>query len=188
MTTDAHLGFLALLPTGNDDGYLGALLVLNTMGVPVEFRATFPVKPTLLQRTLYGESLEPYIGVELCGKPLLKSISHQLSLLIVNLAYLLPVRGGTDSPVLFLQRAGEAIEVTSAVTPNSSSTNAKPHLESKTGRFQPVTITVFDARPEDLEQARPMLEQVFAESDLLEPFDRVKLAVQTLQTQDKRFQ
>jgi hypothetical protein len=64
------LGFLTLQETLNKDGYIGAILITDTGGVPQEFRCTHPVKPTVIQKPLYGDTLEPYIGVNLCGVPL----------------------------------------------------------------------------------------------------------------------
>ena len=68
---DQFLGFLALYETSGNEGYLGAILVTNNQGVPQEFRCTHPVKPTNIQKPLYGNTLEPYIGITLCGAPLI---------------------------------------------------------------------------------------------------------------------
>ena len=66
------IGFLALYETSPRDGYLGAILITDLQGVPQEFRCTHPVKPTALQKPLYGNTLEPYIAVDLCGIPLIQ--------------------------------------------------------------------------------------------------------------------
>ena len=51
-----HLSFLTIEKTENKGGYLGAILITDTRGVPIEFRCTYPIKPTLIQKPLYGES------------------------------------------------------------------------------------------------------------------------------------
>src|SRR3990170_6152507 len=86
------LGFLALQETSSHDGYLGAILITDLQGVPQEFRCTHPVKPTTIQKPLYGDTLEPYIGVKLCGIPLVESIQNQPALIIVEKEFLLDVR------------------------------------------------------------------------------------------------
>ena len=57
-----HIGFLQLFEA--EDSYIGAILLTDLDSVPVEFRVTLPVRPTSIQRTLYGRALAPYIGVE----------------------------------------------------------------------------------------------------------------------------
>lgn len=67
------IGFLSLIETEAKDGYLGALLVTDARGIPQEFRCTHPVKPTTVQKSLYGDTLLPHIGINLCGIPLIKA-------------------------------------------------------------------------------------------------------------------
>jgi hypothetical protein len=42
-------------------GYLGGLLVVDDFGLPVEFRHSVALRPTKLQRTLYGDALDRYL-------------------------------------------------------------------------------------------------------------------------------
>jgi hypothetical protein len=185
MTDMTFLGFLALEPTISNDGYLGSILVLDTTGCPVEFRATYPVKPTVIQRTLYGDILEKYIGVELCGRPLVGSISHRLAVLIVRREFLLGVRLWLDTPVVFIQRLGEAIEVADV---KMSDRPVKTRVDCRTGRFQPIQISAFRDTSDDLSAVIPLVQNVYSEIDLLEPFDRMDRALKALASQDKRFQ
>ncbi len=73
------LGFLALYETLSHDGYLGAILITDIQGIPQEFRCTHPVKPTIIPKPLYGNTLEPYIGVNLSGIPLIQSIQNRIN-------------------------------------------------------------------------------------------------------------
>ncbi len=180
------IGYVSLVETNTKDGYLGAILVMDCSGVPREFRATFPVKPTLVQKTLYGDTLETYIGIELCGKPLLQSINHNLNLLAVNRESLLGLRETMECPVLFFQRAGEALEISSTMEPKE--TKSKFQVKSKSGRFQPITISAFHKSPADLKTAFPLLDEIFQGIDLFEPFERIERALQVLASQDQRFQ
>lgn len=186
MEQNTLLGFLALYETSPHDGYLGALLVTDLQGVPQEFRCTHPVKPTSLQKPLYGNTLEPYIGVDLCGIPLLQSIQNKPSILIVQKEFLLGVRKGIARPVVFIRRAGEAIEITPI--DDSEHNQKKERVESPTGRFQPIVLVSHPEFADDVANVRETVEKVFGYLDLIEPFDRMTKAVDLLAKQDKRFQ
>lgn len=88
-TQNLYLGFLSLFLTMDKTGFLGATLVTDSQGVPIEFRCTHPVKPNAIQKTLYGETLTLHVGVNLCGIPLLKSLQNKPALVIVNTDYTL---------------------------------------------------------------------------------------------------
>src|SRR4030042_5256124 len=93
------LAFFAIYKTSSNDGYLGAVLVTDLQGIPQEFRCTHLVKPTAIQKPLYGDTLEPYIGVNLCGIPLIESIQNKPSLIMVHREFLLGVRTASPCPV-----------------------------------------------------------------------------------------
>ena len=180
------LGFLALFETLSKDGYLGTVLVTDFQGIPQEFRCTHPVKPTTIQKPLYGDMLEPYIGVNLCGIPLFKSIQNIPSLIIVNKEFLLDVRKEISCPVIFIRRAGEVIDLKSS---NTEETILKrERVDCATGRFQPVILTSHPDFSDDTTVARDILEKIFSYLDPIEPFERMAKAIEVLGKQDKRFQ
>jgi len=180
------IGFLSLFETSNKDGNIGAILITDHQGVPQEFRCTYPVKPTAIQKPLYGNALEPYIGIKLCGIPLIQSIQSKPTLIIVDKEFLLNIREESQYPLIFLRRAGEAIEVES---PDSTkSTSKKDRIESSTGRFQPIIIMAHTDFDEDKDTARKILEEIFSHLDPYEPFERMQKAVEMLGKQDNRFQ
>src|ERR1035438_1203629 len=79
-TSIAFLGYREF-----DDGaaYRGAILVTDEWSKPLEFRCTAPVRPTDLQRTLYGKSLLPHILTELIGAPLISSVREKPQLILI---------------------------------------------------------------------------------------------------------
>jgi len=180
------LGFLALFETLSKDGYLGTVLVTDFQGIPQEFRCTHPVKPTIIQKPLYGDMLEPYIGVNLCGIPLFKSIQNIPSLIMVDKEFLLDVRKVISCPVIFIRRAGEAIDLKSS---NTAETNLiRERIDCTTGRFQPLTLTSHPDFSDDITVARDILGKIFSYLDPIEPFERMAKAIEVLGKQDKRFQ
>ena len=180
------LGFLSLYETSNHDGYLGAILVTDLQGIPQEFRCTHPVKPTTLQKPLYGDTLESYIGVNLCGIPLIESIQNKPSLVVVNKDFLLGVRSGSPGPTVFIRRAGEAIEI--KTIGGSESKSKRERIDCSSGRFQPVVIIPHYEYADDINSAKEILERVFTYLDPIEPFERMAKAIEVLGKQDKRFQ
>ncbi|GFP27289.1 MAG: hypothetical protein DDT22_00800 [candidate division WS2 bacterium] len=180
------LGFSALYETSTHDGYLGAILITDLQGIPQEFRCTHPVKPTTIQKPLYGNTLEPYIGVNLCGIPLIESIQSKPSLIVVHKEFLLGVRITSPCPVIFVRRAGEAIDI--KTSGSSETTLRRGRIDCSTGRFQPIIFVPHPDFDDDITSAREILEKIFSYLDPIEPFERMAKAIEVLGKQDKRFQ
>jgi len=65
-------------------GFLGAVLVCDTKGFPLEFRYTEPIIPTKIQKVLYGNNLEKYLKVDVILDSLLKVLSSSYDMLVVS--------------------------------------------------------------------------------------------------------
>jgi hypothetical protein len=77
------IGYLAVIlqePTG----YLGGVLVADDFGLPLEFRHTMPVRPTKLQRALYGSSLDRYLRSAVITRRLIEGIEHEPAVVLVD--------------------------------------------------------------------------------------------------------
>lgn len=85
------VGFLVIEKTAAEDGYIAALMVTDNRGYPLEFKASTPIRPSLVQKTLYGSQLEHYIGVELCGKTLIQQAARKTRLILVPESQLLDI-------------------------------------------------------------------------------------------------
>ena len=181
------LGFLGLYETLTHDGYIGSILITDHQGRPQEFRCTYPIKPTTIQKPLYGETLEPHIGVNLCGIPLIQSIQIKPSLVVVNKDFLIDIREESLCPVVYIRRIGEAIDIKES---NSSDiTLRRERIDCSTGRFQPIIIEPHpNYYDDDINNTRKTLEKVFTHLDPIEPFERMEKAIEILGKQDKRFQ
>lgn len=57
-------------------GYVGGVLVVDRFGLPVEFRHTLPVRPTKLQRALYGDALDRYMRTAVIALRLIEGLEH----------------------------------------------------------------------------------------------------------------
>jgi hypothetical protein len=148
-----RIGFLAISENLNHAGttYLGSILITNELGIPLEFRCTHSIKPKEIQRALYGEQLVPYIGVELCGIPLLNSIENKPELIIVQEKYLLSIRKNINMPVIFIENLPQDI-------PDS------------------IKCDAHHSYPEDKDDFRA----IKSNFNLLEPFERIRKSVEIL--------
>src|ERR1700682_5700134 len=102
-----NLGFLTVLHETN--GYLGGYLVTNQWGRPLEFRLSTAVQPNRVQQILYGETLEPYLYVEVIGKTLLEKAGVAAHLIVTDRRPVLELRPRLETPVLFLAEESEEL-------------------------------------------------------------------------------
>ncbi|PIU62782.1 MAG: hypothetical protein COS84_10195 [Armatimonadetes bacterium CG07_land_8_20_14_0_80_40_9] len=118
--------------------------------------------------------------------PLIKSIQNKPSIIVVNKDFLLGVRVSSPCPVIFIRRAGEAIDIKSS---DSSETALKrERIDCPTGKFQPIVCASHPDYDDDIMSAKETLGKIFNYLDPLEPFERMAKAIELLSEQDKRFQ
>jgi hypothetical protein len=185
MDNKKTVGFYKLITDEEHKRMIGALLVTDDLGKPEEFRVTYPVKPTLLQRQLYGASLFPHVGMELCGLPLYETLRSKPALLVVSHPDFLLLSDAINTPVVFLERAGHTLTV-SVLGENTRPQQDK--FQSATGRFEPIQVTYPITYREDRRgKAAELVIDFFNGIDLLEPFSRIDIAIRVLQEQDERF-
>ncbi len=132
-------------------GYVGGALVVDRYGLPLEFRHTLPVRPTKLQRALYGDALDRYLRTVVVARRLLDALEVRPSLVLVAdpglvlddgepptahltvsgmdpvgpTGHVAPLDGASDG-FLLQARAGEA--------PLRLVTAAQPHLHGELAR------------------------------------------------------
>ncbi|MDR0520473.1 MAG: hypothetical protein LBH00_01320 [Planctomycetaceae bacterium] len=110
ISVNTKIGFFSLVPTGeNESGFVGAILITDPQGTPLEFKCAEVVRPTEIQRVLYGRKMKPHIAVQLCGVPLLKAVSITPEILFVNDAAHLEIRLSVAVPVLCIIQGGMTV-------------------------------------------------------------------------------
>ena len=70
--------------SSSSKGYLGAILITDYKGFPLEFRYTDPIVPTKIQQVLYGDGLEKYLKIDVITDSLIKALSQDISVLFVE--------------------------------------------------------------------------------------------------------
>ncbi len=83
MSNDLNIGY-AVSSSSTSNGYLGAVLITDQKGFPVEFQYTDPISPTKIQQVLYGQGLEKYIKVDVVLESLLNVLSNRIDILLVQ--------------------------------------------------------------------------------------------------------
>jgi hypothetical protein len=174
-SNSTSLGFLSVEPTEDEAGFIGALMVTDSNGYPLEFRATNAVRPTTVQRALYGTQLEQYVSVELCAKTLVKQMSRKPNVIIVSGALLLGVAPYTSTSLLFLNAAGRSL--LGSGQPQTTIPSPSGSDLTYSGRF------VGDSEAASVS----LVEQCASNFDLLETFERIRSALRLLAQEDKRY-
>ncbi len=167
-----RLAYIARQAFEDAGAYRGGILVVDDVGTPLEFRCTSPVRPNPTQKVLYGENLDPHMLIELMGKPLLRSLRETYDLLLVVDPWLLNLREHSERPTIFVRRQG--VELTQTIS--ATATHSKV-VEPLSERFEPVVTETLPEHSEDLDFARPLLQRCSKRFDVLEPFDRIRRAL-----------
>ncbi|MEB3206213.1 MAG: hypothetical protein VKK59_02545, partial [Vampirovibrionales bacterium] len=83
LANDIKLAYLRIAsPRANL--YIGGLMVVDSRGLPLEFRYSEPIQPTKLQQILYGAALTPYLKRDVILDTLLKQLETRPRCLIVS--------------------------------------------------------------------------------------------------------
>jgi len=175
------LCFLCYRETAKRDGYRGGALVTDASGKPLEFRATSPVRPNPVQRTLYGKTLVPHIAQELFAVALIEALRTKPKVILVRDETLLNVRPRVQYPILHVRRQGEALQAPTHVERQSEAAEV---VQSPSSQFQPVVITPHWQYSQEAAEVRALLQPVLAQMDLVEPFERVDRAIEELERQE----
>ena len=150
-----------------DDGSIrGGVLVTDTETRPYEFRVTTPVKPTPMQRVLYGKTLPDYVYGELISVPLVKAVKETLSLVVAKNENLLGMRPKLSVPVVLIKKNPEGIQVG----------NSEDTIETFAIKSHPSYTGEGD-------WARTLLSNLLERHDPFEPFERLKIAMDEVHKQ-----
>jgi hypothetical protein len=190
------IGFLTVIEQA-DIGLTGGYLVLNTLGRPLEFHCTAPVKTNRAQEILYGPTLKPFLYGEQIGQTLLGKSRLRPLLVCTNCAAALAVRETVSTPVALVlaeePAAKDAEQVCSApheeqraaAPPNGSRDSLiridSPHtaagVSGHTFALGARRLLVATRFAGDQQQIVEAWGKYAGEFDLLEPFDRIREAI-----------
>lgn len=151
----------------------GAILVADFDTKPLEFRVTAPVRPTLFQKTLYGELLNEHILVELIAVPLLAELKEKPQIILVRDPLFLGINARQMIRTVLILKEDEL---------QFGKNNPTAQLDSVSGR-PPLILKTSEQFSKELDSIREQLESIYSRRDLLEPFSRNKIACQEVHNQ-----
>lgn len=169
----AKLAFLETYNLPDNGGIMGAVLVTDAETKPLEFRVTAPIKPKSFQKTLYGDVLLEHILVELIAITLLNALNEQVDMILVKDPLFLSTNNKQGIRVVRIvnnesNKAKGNTVLVSLNTPMNG--NAKAYLKSAK-KFE-----------EELQSIKEKLEKIAESRNLSEPFERLKLACEQVQS------
>lgn len=176
---DALIAYFAIRKTQDNSGYVGGVLVIDSKGLPQEFRSTSPLRPTVAQRALYGRSLEPYAFNELIGVRLIRSLKLKPEICFVESPELFEIRESSQMPIIRLSQVDNASLMNGSVDDGIRISNTR-------GRTKDL---VADQHPnfDDIRYVQHLIETISDSIDLLEPFERVETALRSLTHSDTNY-
>lgn len=139
-------------PQDAAEAYVGALMLTDGRARPLHFGYVSPIKPTAMQRLLYGPSLREHVLIDVIARKLLQAMPQVPEVVFVDAEELLNARRLISSPMAFL-----------ASKDDSKGEHAT--LSSLVYRTQDNT--------DDRDRVGPIISVLESEIDLIEPFTRM---------------
>lgn len=158
---DLHLGFFDV--KRNEDGsFCSGLLVTNSKTQPLSFIGSKPIKPTTIQRILYGKAFEPYIRDEVLGTSLFKASTEKIDVVFVRYKSLLKLR--------------------KLISPRLCCINSEALTDTQNSQD---SIEVHSLYPGDKTYCHEVYQHLreILQNEVLEPFDRIDKALDELMKQ-----
>lgn len=157
-------------------GWTGGLLLLNSGGRPLEFQCTLPVRPTRAHEILFGPTLRDYLIGDVMAPLLVGKCRSKASLLCCDQPEALRIRPTVPFPVTLLVEAAEDEE--GPITDDTLAHSSAIPLAGATLRV--------DSDQRDEVQA--IVDKLADFPDAIEPFERIRQAIQEAQSQIARAQ
>jgi hypothetical protein len=96
-----NLGFLTVIDQSSG-GLTGGYLVLNKTGRPLEFHCTMPLVPDKIQHILYGDTLQPFLYGERIAQTLVQRSKLPVLSVLTNHAAVLSVQTLVSTPIIYV--------------------------------------------------------------------------------------
>ncbi len=97
--TNKNIGYLSVLEMDTGD-IIGALLILDINGYPIEMHYTTPAKLGAMEKIAFGVNLKSGIMIKKIAIPLIENIGADLLVILVNDDDLLKVKKIIKTPLL----------------------------------------------------------------------------------------
>ena len=154
----------------SDDSVMGVIMITDSETKPLEFRVTSTIKPTHFQKILYGNVLKEHILVELVAVPLLNALTEKPDIILVNDPVFLGANSRLDSRVVRIFSKNDISTVKAT----------KIDLKASNNRSDSMNLELPHKFDDELPGISESLNKISEYRDLLEPFERLKLACEQI--------
>ena len=146
----------------------------------MDFRYTDSIRPTRLERILYGNALDVYLREELILQSLLGAVETKPQLWICNEEDLLvPLKAVSKGKSVLLAASSHApLEAAGSVEPLGDTDAALIQADAVSAPLR--ALFPSDARPDEVQQTAGILVEAAKSMELLEPFARIQKALLSL--------
>lgn len=178
---EIKLGYVVTSSTSK--GYIGAILITDYKGYPLEFQYTDPIAPTKVQQVLYGSGLEKYIKVDVIMDSLIKVISSRIDLFIVQDEELLNYKTSL-ADIVRVSVAKKAQVVEGQDLTKIKGSEYVLNIKSAGG---PIRLQFANAISEEDEKFQKIVDSIKETSsfiDVYEPLDRVYKSIELITKQE----
>ena len=183
--SNSNLKIGYVVTTSTNLGYLGAILVSDEKGFPLEFQYTDPILPTKLQKVLYGNSLEKYLKVDVILDNLLKVLSNKIDLIIVKDEQLLAAKD-LKTDIIRVSETNTTIETQENFSVEKIKEDEYIFQYSKIA--SPVRVT-FNSKTAESDSVFEKVSNIIKEAgnsiDITEPIERVQKSIDVIISKDK---
>ncbi len=93
-----------ICPQDAGGAFLGALMVTDYRTRPLHFSFVSPIRPTRMQRLLYGHTLDEHVKIDVIIQRLCKELSCRPNVVFVDAPDLVAARRATGLPTAFLAK------------------------------------------------------------------------------------
>lgn len=101
LQSESRIGFITVVETP-DLGFSGGLLIVNTLGRPIEFHCTAALKVNRAQKILYGRTYQSFLFCDQIAASLIENTHSQPKAYLTDCVDLMPLTESVDAPVLLL--------------------------------------------------------------------------------------
>jgi len=175
-------GFLSTLESA-ELGYFGGYLIVSTIGRPLEFHCTSPVRPSRAQAILFGPTLQPYLIGEQIAGTLLQAAKLTPKLVLTDSVAILTARAQSKAPfaLLLLPDASDGVRDPDLLPLCDSTGNSQHARFAQHVSVGPYQLQLPAGYETDANIVAEFAGQLSQQVDLAEPFDRIHEAIREAQ-------
>lgn len=158
-----------------NEEYAGGVMIADERGIPIEFKYTEPVKPTKVQKVLYGEVLDKYLREEVIMANLLSKLENRPEIFIIDDIENIYLKNIVKEDVVLVKKT--QINPFKEVGAYKFVKEDEAIVQIKEGQ-KPIRIIIDEKNKDAILDS--FLQVVLDIDDILEPIERIKEALKLI--------